>query len=222
MSLNRSRSIPFPFGNSKSILPTELLIFTYFPSCFIETSIFPPLVEVSRLHERSRRCMLPPEVWVISSPSTLLPSTLPPLVVALISPLRSFRSNDPPEVLSLSLPSHLLAWMLPPLVVSSISSFEFSTLILPPLVLPSTLPLTLSTSRPPPLVEKFWLPDTLVKLILPPLVDKSVEIFFETNTLNEIFSAFFQSVILSFAFAMAVSLLLSVEIFNSYISFNRC
>src|SRR4030095_11849400 len=109
LSADRSRSIPLPFGNSRSILPAELLIFTYFPNCLIDTSIFPPLVEVSRLQERSLRRILPPEVWVINSPSTFLPSTFPPLVVALISPFKSFKSSDPPEVERRSFPLQFFA-----------------------------------------------------------------------------------------------------------------
>src|SRR6185436_8109309 len=112
--------------------------------------------------------------------------------------------------------------MLPPLVASSISSFEFSRLILPPLVLPSTLPPTLSRSRLPPLVENFRLPDKFVRLILPPLVDRSVETFLGTNTLKEMFSAFFQSVIFSLSLAVAVTLLFATETFRLYFSFNLC
>src|ERR1043166_3892466 len=147
---------------------------------------------------------------------------LPPLVVARISPFRSFRSSEPPEVVSLNLPSQFFASMLPPLVERSMSSFEFSRLILPPLVLPSTLPPTLSRSKLPPLVENFKLPDRFVRLILPPLVDRSVETFLGTNTLKEIFNAFFQSVIFSLSLAVAVSLLLATEISRLYLSFNRC
>src|SRR5262249_8698140 len=128
---------------------------------------------------------------------------------------------DPPDVLSLSLPSQFFASMLPPLVDKSISSLEFSRLILPPLVLPCTLPLTLSTFKLPPLVENSCDPDRFVKLILPPLVSRSVETFFGTNTLKEIFNAFFQSLILSLDLAVAVSLPLAAETLRSYISFKR-
>src|SRR3982750_4501923 len=90
--------------------------------------------------------------------------------------------------------------------------------MLPPEVRPLIFPLTPSTCRLPPLVEKSWLPETPVRLMLPPLVERSVDTFFGTYALKDIFSARFQSLIFDFGLAIAVTLLLLTDTVRSYFS----
>src|SRR4051812_42116305 len=76
---DRARSTPLPFGSWRSIFPPELLILTNLSSFVIATSICPPLVDVSRLQDKSFNLILPPEVLVDRAPSILLALMLPPL-----------------------------------------------------------------------------------------------------------------------------------------------
>src|SRR6478672_5411412 len=112
--------------------------------------------------------------------------------------------------------------MPPPLVVALISPFRSFKSSEPPEVESLNFPSQFFASMLPPLVDRSISSFEFLRSMLPPLVDRSVETFFGTNTLKEMFSAFFQSVIFSLSLAVAVTLLFATETFRLYFSFNLC